>query len=360
MKKITYYLFVIIIAFNFSFLYSQNFSGKYTIGTSGNYTSIAAATIDLVKGTVTGDVIFEIQNDYNLNEEGIPLSIKQFTSQGGDWTVTIRPAEDVTSLLLSGAITSNTAGLLNFNGADRYILDGRPGGTGSISVWTIRNTATGPTVFFYNQANNNCIKYITIEGLSNYQYQGVITFSGNPDSNSGNNYNTVDNCTIKPYGSNYFVTGIYSKGIKTNPNSNNTISNSNICNFSTSMNGGQGIFIEGYDQAWKIKNNSFYSTYTASSVSSVIKLDVYYANSTANEITGNYLGGSAPKCEGNQWVSPYASGTFKFIDINVGTSGSATVSDNTISNFRITSTGGVRIYCIYIRASLKTLQTATM
>ena len=143
------------------------FSGVYPIGNSSLYTKISQVADSLTGATITGDVVFELQSDYDgTTGEILPINFKQFIVSGGSWTVTIRPAAGVTAKVTAGD-PGSLLPVIQLTGINNLILDGRPGGVGT-SEWIIRNTrstATIGSVFtFINDATFNTLKYLSIEG----------------------------------------------------------------------------------------------------------------------------------------------------------------------------------------------------
>jgi hypothetical protein len=333
--KQTLTLFFILITLTSS---SAVFTGVYQVGNSAPlYTKLSQVADSLFNSTVTGNVIFELQADYDGSTgEIFPISFRQYNVSGGSWTVTIRPAAGVTGRITSGDPGSGLP-LIQFNGIDNLILDGRAGGIGS-SEWTIRNTRTlsvvGPAISLINDATFNTLKYLSIEGQSPAS-TGLILFSTSTgttgNSNNSINFNTIHDRTdvAAPLG-----IGIYSAGSVTARNKNNTIDNNHIYNWS---NFGINITPTGNGEGWTISNNNFYNTLSANTSSQTSIQFLAGASSFSNFITSNIIGGQTAGASGSPWINSSAA-AFNGIIVNTGISTSTVISNNVVKNINLTST----------------------
>ena len=314
----------------------------YTVGPAGNYTTIAAAYNACTSSTI--DYIIELLPTYSSTAEAASTSITLATNTAK--TITIRPQAGNTACLITTGIT---APLFQISGGDNIIFDGRPGGSGTTGLMTLQNTSTAVgagasfALSFINGATFNKVQYCTIKGSSpntNINTAGVIGFG-----DSGNNSNTIDHCTIQATASakptvainSYSGAGLY--------NSNITISNCNIVDFTT-----KGILITSAgNTGWNILNNSFYQSASFTPTSTIEMISI--ASASGFTVSGNYLGGQAPSCGG----SPYVFGSYCFKGIYFSSSsGTNTISDNTIQNFAISGNNYSTIYGfvgIYLRGS---------
>ncbi len=307
----------------------------YTVGASGaNYTTIGAAYAACTGST---DYLIEIQSNYNQASETWPLSLAQLANKSAVNTVTIRPASGVTT-----SISQSVAGnLINLNGADYVIFDGRAGGSGS-SAFTITNTSTNllANVFALgSDASYNTLKYLTLKASGTSTGACVSFGSG---SSSGNHHNTVTNNSITKSASGAPAYGIYSYGSSAgNNNSSNTISNNNFYDL------GQGTWCGAvaYSDGWTISSNSFYQSASISLTSSDLMMIYIGSNVVGATITGNYFGGQAASCGGSAFAITTGSYTFYCIDFNSVT-GSVSVLNNTFANITATSTGVNSVRCI--------------
>ena len=313
-------------------------SGTYTVGATGNYANLTAVAniLSPSNSEITGNVIFELQNDYDgTTGETLPISFPQFNSSGS-YTVTIRPALGVTARVTSGDPGSLfSSGVFLLNGGDNYIIDGRPGGTGSSNEWTLRNTRTtatiGCVIRLADGASYNTIRYMNLESQATLTTTGVIFFhtvASGSIGNSNNNilYNNIRGRTDSPAP---MSNGILSNGTAGALNSSNYISNNNFENFS---NVGISVLSAGGGPSWTIQNNHFYSTYTATATQTGIA--IAGAGCTGMNIVNNFIGGSAPNATGTMTNS----GNVVMTGISL-TAGVANITGNTIANMTGTNTG---------------------
>ncbi|MFH1936877.1 MAG: hypothetical protein ABIK52_04875, partial [Bacteroidota bacterium] len=226
--------------------------GTYEVGDDQpvlkKLTDVAA---QLNSSILLGNVTYELNPTYDgTTGETYPVVFNQYSTSGGNWSVTIQVKTGASARTTSG----NSANpLIRLNGADNMTFDGRAGGTGSTIAWTIQNTNTGGNAFtFINDAQSNTIQYCDLISVNNTTSLGVIIF-GTTTGTSGNDNNTVTYCNIHDDGTNFPLYGIYSLGTSTTLNTWNsgiTVSNNNIYNFY--INGGNpiGIYIAGGSTQW--------------------------------------------------------------------------------------------------------------
>ncbi|MFO1441450.1 MAG: hypothetical protein U1F81_24235 [Verrucomicrobiaceae bacterium] len=317
-------------------------SGTKTIGPTGNYTSIGAAITDIQTQTLGGPLVLELQSTYVSTVETFPLTFTNLGSSAIN-TLTLRPVAGATGLSISSAAT--TAATVDLNGASYLTIDGRPGGTGTVSQLTIANTSTsGVALRFINEAASNTIRYTTLRGVNTSASSGVVVFSTTTGA-AGNDSNTLDRCDIRE-GATTPTNAVYGLGTTTTAaqnNSGNTISNCNIFNFYTATSvDSAGVRLEGGNTDWTITGNSFYQTVSRTAAGARV-LPIFVNNTSGNNfaITGNFIGGRAPACGGSAWT---ATGTafsfFTGIQLNVGTGVPSNVNGNTLQNFVWSSSSG--------------------
>ncbi|MFH0866448.1 MAG: T9SS type A sorting domain-containing protein [Bacteroidota bacterium] len=326
-------------------------NGTYTVGGSGQFLKLTNVANILNSATVTGNVVFELLQDYDGTVgETFPIIFNQYAMSKATWTATIRPAASVSTMLLTSG-TTGSLGLITLSGIDLITFDGRPGGTGSMTdiKWTIQNTAAGssyPTFLFINGASNNILQYLQVKS-SCTNTTGTIEI-GTSTVAGGNSNNAIQYCNIGNYAAQPY-NGILSDGTAgANANASNSILNNNIYNFrsftsysSSPLNGGISVTPTGNGSNWNINNNSLYANVVTTGSTLA---PIYFepgASSTGNTISGNYIGGQAPQCGGNYWLFNGAGATWNgwsFEGINVK-SGGTTVSGNTIQNIKMNWTG---------------------
>jgi hypothetical protein len=327
----------IIIFFFLSLQLNSIATTTYTVGHTGkNYTNITAAYAACILAT---DYVIEIQSDYSIADETIPISLAQLANKSSSNTVTIRPASGVSGLTIStGAATS----VFYFNGADYVIIDGRPGGAGA-SDFTLENTqttASNYTIQFINDATYNTIEYCTVKGSSTSSTTGVIQFSTTTGA-TGNDNNTIQSCTIKNGSGGNPAVGVYSGGTAAKTNGSCTIQACQFIDFTL-----RGVAVATNSDVWTIQSNHFYQT---ASITPTAAFYMIYANTGGGHlIRGNYLGGRGANCSGGAYDIPTSAFATQCIEIGSSCSGAAiTIDSNVVSNFTHISTlteGFVGIY----------------
>lgn len=314
--------------------------GQTLVGTGQTYPTLKSAFDAINSGVLTGTVVLQITSSTTetasavLNASG---GIANYTS------VTIYPTG--TGYSISGSIAGV---LIDLNGADNIIFDGRVNQLGSkdLTITNTNNSSSAATIRFINDASNNIIRFVTIKGMTTSTSGGVIFFSTSTASNGNDNNNIVnsDICdgTSKPK---YLI---YSSGTSLMENSGNTISNCNLYNFNGSTSAA-AIYLSANSTNWTISNNSIYqsSAYTGTASSSVY--GIYISSGENYTINGNFIGGSASNCGSNPWTINGTATNYKFggIYLSIGTTITTNIQNNTIKNFNwltnatATSTPGI-------------------
>ncbi len=325
--------------------------GTYSVGPTGNFTSIGSALTALQGSCMTGGAyILELQSAYNSSVESFPLSLPNISWMSAANTITIRPATGATGLSIT---SSNSTGTLNVNGGSYYIIDGRPGGSGSTIQLSIKNTSTsGYAIQFINAASYNTFRYCTILGVNTSTSEGVVLFSTTSGSN-GNDYNTIDNCDLGA-GASTPTNLVYSSGTTTSTatfNSNNTISNCTLHDFFNASNNHNGIWLSDGSTDWTISGNSFYET-TSRNITGTyvnwcaIRIQNYtptgsyrstnISSCNNTQITANYIGGTAANAGGSA-LTITGAGALRGIVVYGGSGTANNVQGNTITNIAFTT-----------------------
>jgi hypothetical protein len=317
-------------------------AGTYEVGTDQPVLKkLTDVTAQLATSLVIGNIIYEMNSTYDgTTGETLPIVFTPFSTSGGNWTVTIRVKTAAGARTLSG---SSATQILNLNGVNNLIIDGREGGSGSTKRFTILNTNTaGSAIQFINGASNNTIRYCQIKGVETSATLGTVVFSTTTGV-LGNSNNLIDYCDIGD-GATTPANLIYSSGTSGIPNINNTVSNSNLFNWflasTTSQTGAINLLTGNSD--WTITGNSFYQTatrtYTSSGIVSIINI-----NNTVNgfnfTITNNYLGGISALCGGTPMTLSATTGTpvYRLLYITHANGAPSTIQGNTIANIAMTT-----------------------
>ena len=327
--------------------------GTKSVGPTGNYTSITAAIADVQAQGLGGALVLELQSTYVSTVETFPLTIPVLNGVSTVNTLTIRPALGATGLSISSAGT--TAATVDLNGAQFVTIDGRPGGTGTVSQLSIANTSTsGVALRFINEASNNTVRYVALRSVNTSATSGTVVFSTTTGAN-GNDNNTIDHCDIRD-GASTPTNGVYSLGTTTTTaanNSGNTLSNCNIFNFyaATAVDSA-GVRLDGGSDGWSLTGNSFYQTVSRPAVGSATSYlptyvrAIYVNNSSGNgfAVTNNSIGGSVAGAGGTAWTTTGTVASYQFVgvDLNVGASIPSSVQGNTVNKMVWTTASSVR------------------
>ncbi|MFY7883596.1 MAG: hypothetical protein ACOVOV_01985, partial [Dolichospermum sp.] len=303
-------------------------AGTYTVGTGGNYATITSAQRDLILRGVAGPVIMElIDTAYRATTETFPLTFSGIAGVSATNTITYQPSASVPSVVIGG---SSTTGIINIDNGSYYRLDGRAGGTGTTPLLVVENNSTsGYTINFINDAKNNIITYNNIKGSNSSSVGGTIRIS-TTTLTTGNDSNTISYNNISEGTTNPYV-AIYCSGTALKENDNNNIINNNIYNFGLS--GAYGIYVLGNNTNFNISGNSVYQS--TARVYTTTFSGIYVANTTTGNgfnISGNYLGGSAPQCSGTPMVLRNGANIMQLLYVAVDTTSLTSVQGNTISN----------------------------
>ena len=337
-----------------------------------SYPTITAAIAALNGCGITQATVLELTSNYFSLAPGMAaentatISLTNVTGQSATNTITIRPASGVTGKTLTSA---NTTSVFSLNESDYWIIDGRPGGSGSSADLIIENTSTatgGSAIKFSNDATNNIIRYCTLKSNFGSATEGIVNFSTTTGT-IGNDSNTITYCifdgtagaTASPAVAGTAQNGIYSLGTSAKTNSSNTIS---YCEFKDIFVNGSGtyssmIFLDGYNDTWTISNNSFYQTYARSNTSSnicwmsVVDID----DGDGHTISSNYFGGNSASCGGTWTQSILSTGRTEFIGINlaagVGSTTATEIQGNTFKSFNWATPDGLTTWSPVLCAS---------
>ncbi|MBS1775238.1 MAG: T9SS type A sorting domain-containing protein [Bacteroidetes bacterium] len=327
---------------------------------AGGYTSITNALTDINANGLNGATTLELQTGYTsayaTTNETFPISFSSNACITTAKSLTIRPASGVSTAI---ALTSSAAvATIIMNGATNITFDGRPGGSGTSSMLTIQNSnVASAAIQFINDANNNTVRYCTVQSVENTATNGTIVFAGGIIS--GNSNNLIDNCTISDGATNP-VNGIYSAGSSaTVANTANTISNCNISNYFSATLATSGILLSATgNHAWIISGNRFYQTstrvYTTANTHNGISILSGSGYTISNNIIGyaNNAGTGTTNMIGNSvtlagfptaYTTTGTANATRFVGINASFTAGGTVSNiqnNTIAGMALFTSSG--------------------
>ena len=314
-----------------------------TVGTGGNYLTLKSAFDAINSGTITGSITLHIVSG---TTETATATLNASGSGSCNYSsLTIYPTGS--GFVIDGNIPTP---LIDFNGADNVVFDGRVNATGNSKDLTIKNssvsgTSNTSTIRFINSAENNKVRYCVVQGGATGIYSGVILFSSSSSGN-GNDGNRIDNCEVTGLNATdrpYYI--IYSYGTSGRENRNDTISNSTFFNFfSTAASSSYVINLNLYSTDWIVSGNSLYEKFIFSPSGSFSFFGIKIANTSGNnfKITDNYIGGSAALCAGTPWtINSNYSYRFYCIHIDAGTTTASSIQNNTIKNFNFTGVSDI-------------------
>ena len=309
-----------------------------TAGTAGPtaYTTLKAAFDAVNAGTHKG--IIGITVNGNTTETSSAVLNASGNGAASYTNLSVKAAGGTASTI-TGSVD---APLVDLNGASNVTIDGLNTGGNSLTISnaSINAAATTSTIRFVNDAVGNCVKNTTILGASSSVTLGTIYFAAG--TTTGNNYDTVTNCTISNAGSAFPVNAIYSSGSTSAGQENNgvVISNNNISNFYNAGLATAGILVAAGNTSWAIKSNKFFQTteriYTTGSIHRAIQI----SSGMSYNITDNIIGYASAVGTGVYAMSGAVASRFIGIDVAVGSGEPTNVQNNTVSGFSLATSSG--------------------
>jgi hypothetical protein len=294
-------------------------AGVYKIGPGGSYTTITSALSALSTNGVAGSVILELKSNYVTIGETFPLNFTNIPCASATKTITLRPEAGATGISIHSA---SQFVAISLNQAKYIIIDGRPGGTGTVSELSITSASPNGAILFNNDASYNTVKYTNVGSAGAY----VITFGSSPllTVSNGNRFNLISHCLIGEYFGGWSSKGIQSTGGVNKKNNNNRVSNCQFKNYP----GGVGINIAGNNGEWMVDSNSFFHS---NQISNSIAILIDDTTSSGYNVIGNYIGGDSPNCQGNPVI---INNNYLGISLAVGNQSYSTIDGNTIANMK--------------------------
>ncbi len=312
------------------------YNTTYTVGVGGDFSSLTAASNTLGACGIADNVVLELMNTYVSSGETFPLVLGAVNSPGSNKTITIRPAATATGL----SITSNNAtATINISNGANWIIDGRPGGTGTNRELSIGNTGAAPAIRFINDASNNIARYLNVTSTVTSTSSGLIVFS--TATSTGNDNNILEYNSLNGNGTAANI--IYALGSTTTAahnNSGNIIRHNNIFDQFVAGSATNGILISSGNTEWTIASNNFYQTSARTYTSGSNHIAITVSNSSGNGfiVENNFIGGSDAGATGSAWtIGGTLANRFRGISMTVGTTTASRVDGNTIANFSFTS-----------------------
>lgn len=241
--------------------------------------------------------------------------------------------------------------LIDLNGADNVLIDGRNSGGNSLTISNTSTTSTNSnsTIRFINDASNNRVLNTTILGASTSVTLGTIFVSNG--TTTGNNNNRIQFCNIGDANGSFPVNAIYAAGSTTagQENSADSITNNNIYNFFHPDLSTAGILIGTGNTGWGIENNRFYQTATRTFTTGNPHRVIQVQAGSNYLIQGNVIGFASSAGTGTYTLAGAVTSRLLVIDLAVGTASPTSVQGNTISNLSFTtsntSSSATGIWC---------------
>lgn len=259
-------------------------NGVKTVGTGGDYPTLTAAIAIFNNSEIVGPSEFQLLDTDYSTLETFPLILNSIPGQSATNTLTIRPANGVTGITITG---NSITALFYMNNVDYVIIDGSNNVTNSKDLTIYNSGAMGNTIQFAGDASYNTVRNCLIKSSSTLSTNAVVYVS---TTANGNN-NTILNCSIfdgssKPYNG-VFMTGSFN-GMQTVRNC--TIYNIASYGVNLSNASANGIVIDNNDIhdctqiaiyhyngiSTSITSNNIYMT-TASNYAAVYGIAIYSA-----------------------------------------------------------------------------------
>jgi hypothetical protein len=300
---------------------------------SPNYPSFsgAAGLFNAINtSVVASDVTVIVQN--NTVEDGT-VSLNEFTK---GYRIFVVPGA-ASVFTFEGTTAAANDALLELNGADDFLIDGRFGGAGKFLRFVNNNataSGTGPILRFINDSRRSGIGYCTLE--SNASGTNPMIMFGATTGNYGNDSLLVDSCLFKnSTGTNpgSYFTAIGSTGTSTGLQKNSSIAlinnnftgwlaNSTVLIDFSALSMGDSLIVD---------SNRVYNNITMTASWTAIRLTGNGNNCTANF---NSIGGSNPDRSGSPIFSNLGI-TMIGIDVKSGNTIKSDVHGNILQIFVI-------------------------
>ncbi len=261
--------------------------------------------------------------------------------------------------------------IVELNGADGVVLDGRVNGVGAPYGLTIKNdsvSTAASTVLFKNSAQGDTLKYCLIKGLTTNPNGGIVHLStstgGTGNDNNcilNNKITVVDSDTLKSR----VINAVYSEGSSGIENNDNSISDNEIFDVWSQTASSYGIHIGPYSSTFTLSGNSIYesTTFTPSAANTYNGIRINNTSGDGFVLSGNYIGGKAVQCQGSPLLigttTPANTFVVQPIYLNVGATTATSVQGNFIKNFRLTSPNTAPFSGIFVNAGAVNMGTTT-
>jgi trimeric autotransporter adhesin len=328
MKKIISLATAILLLSVFS-LNAQNVLVTGALAGNGSYPDLGAAFAAINGGAQTGATIV-------VSITGSTTEPVTAVLNAGTWNgLSILPTGGV-----GRTISGNIAGpLVNFNGADKVVVDGLNTGGNSLTIDNANNT-TASTIQFINDAHLVSVQNCTVKGANTSAASGTIFFS--TATVTGNDSITINACTINESGANFPTNGILSVGtpIAGQENSVILLNNCFVSNYFNAATVSVGIFAAIGNTDWTITNARLFQTAARTYTTANTHRGIQIISGNNHIVSNNVIGFSTSTFSGTYTMNSTLATRFVAIELSVGTVVASSVQGNTISNFLLTTSSG--------------------
>ena len=349
-----------------------------SVGSCGEFTSITnpGGLFDVLNnmGGLSSNLNLSISSD--LNETGA-VALQQISGMN-QHTITFRPSS-ATNRNINGITGIGSNGMIVLNGADNVIFDGRAPGDNSESFSTprflsFRNNITHSPVFnLRNGAQNDQIRFCTIEGINNSIANGLVFVGDAPGTTANRNiqivYNVIRNGTSMPRH------GIYLSGTSGRESREIVLRNNEVINCYQPSSSSGYIILGEHLRRITIEGNHLYQTSVGTPGNSATYVSIIGGRSGGSStntdtvfILNNYIGGGARFARGAPWYMTTSSNMpmrIRGIDIRFASHAFARVEGNVINNFnmefpRTTNTNEYSFRGIFINGGVAEVRQNTI
>jgi hypothetical protein len=330
---------------------------------AASYSTLKGAFDAINAGTHTGAIDIKVAGS-TTETATARLYQSGFNSTSSYTSVNIYPT------LMGLIITGNRGGapVIDLNGADNVVIDGRVNGAGSADM-TISNSSTlgtdsTSTIRFINDASTNTVKYCYLKGSQTNWFTspgGIVLFASSTGT-TGNDGNTIEYNKITNTGGYRPVCAVTSLGTSGKENSGNIISQNQFYDLMyLGSNIPVSINIYSNSTQFTISSNSFYETAPVAFGYESEADCIFISNSgTGYTISNNSIGGSASNCSGTLTkTNATKPNTFHGIFLNLTGGGTADVYGNQISGIAWSNTGTGYFYGIRVDAGTVNIGSPT-
>jgi hypothetical protein len=299
---------------------------------AGSYADLKTAFDAINAGTHTGALTVSIIG--NTTETASAVLNASGSGAASYSSVVISPAGGA-ARTISGSVVGP---LLDLNGADNVTINGLNTGGNAL---TISNLATGAasTLRLIGDASSNLITNVSLLGSGTTTTVGTVFFS--TGTTTGNDGNTLSNCSIGPAGSNLPVNGVLSLGSASPAeNSADTIQNCNISDFFNAASVTTGVLISTGNSDWTLSGNRLFQTASRTYTTANTHNGIQISSGNGHSVTGNVVGFSNPAGTGVYTMVGTIATRFIGINLAVGTVAASSVQGNTVAGISLNTSSG--------------------